>query len=324
MTDVASRPDNAQIPISPADRPGVGDRVFRGLSVAAASLALVIVGATIVFLARESRAAFAANGIFGFFTGSVWNPSSETFGVFGIMVGTIIIASIALFVAVPFSIAMAIFINEYAPRAVARGLTTAIDLLAALPSLIFGMWGRDAFATHLQPVARWLSDHLYAIPFFSRSSDDAYLIRSSFVAGVIVGIMIIPIITSISRDVMARAPREQCEAALGLGGTRWGMIRAVILPFGRTGIIGAILLAFGRALGETIAVALVIQLSFEANYHILEIGAGSIAAAIVTRFAESTEVERSGLAAAGLALVTLTFAVSLLSRRIVNRKPVPR
>ncbi len=320
MTDVATQPAIPQIPITPADRPGTGDRIFRGLSVTAALISLVVVGATVVFLARESRPALRSAGIVNFFTDSLWNGSTGKFGVFGVVIGTVIIATIALCVAVPLAVAMALFINEYAPRSIARGLTTAIDLLAALPSLIFGMWGRDAFATHLQPVARWLSDHLFALPFFQLSSQDAVLGRSSFVAGVIVGIMVIPIITSISRDVMARAPREQCEAALGLGGTRWGMIRTVILPFGRTGIIGAVLLAFGRALGETIAVALVIQLAFEANWHILEINAGSIAALIVTRFGEATAVERSGLAAAGLALVTLTFIVSLASRRIVNRK----
>jgi phosphate transport system permease protein len=215
---------------------------------------------------------------------------------------------------------MAIFINEYAPRGVARGLTTAIDLLAALPSLIFAMWGRDAFAKHLGPPAIWLTDHLYAIPIFQRSEEAKQLGRSSFVAGVVVGIMIIPIITSISRDVMARAPREQCEAALGLGGTRWGMIRTVILPFGRTGIIGATLLAFGRALGETVAVSILIELVFTPNPHVLEQGAGSIASLIFVKFPEATPVERSGLVAAGLALVMLTFTVSLASRLVVNRK----
>ncbi len=317
MSDLAT-----QIPITPADRPTFGDRVFRTLCVAAAFVSLVVIGATVIFMVKESRPAFQASGVRAFFTDSIWNGFVGQFGVFGVLVGTVIIATIAMLVAVPMAVAMALFINEYAPRSIARSLTTAIDLLAALPSLIFGMWGRDAFAGHLRPVARWLSDHLVAIPFFRLSSDDVQLVKSSFVAGCVVGIMIIPIICSISRDVMARAPREQCEAALGLGGTRWGMIKAVILPFGRSGIAGAALLGFGRALGETIAVALIIQLSFEANYHVLEAGAGSIAALIVTRFGEATPLERSGLVAAGLALLMLTFTVSLMSRWIVNRKAV--
>jgi len=313
-----------QVPIIPSDRPTFGDRIFRTLCVAAAFVSLLVVGTTIVFMIKESRQAFDASGIWHFFSSSVWNGLTGQFGVFGLLVGTVIIATIAMVVAVPLAVAMALFINEYAPKGIARGLTTAIDLLAALPSLIFGMWGREAFAGHLQPIARWLSTHLVAIPLFQLTDDNVVLIRSSFVAGVIVAIMIIPIITSISRDVMARAPREVCEAALGLGGTRWGMIKTVILPFGRSGIMGAALLGFGRALGETIAVALVIELVFDANWHILESGAGSIAALIVTRFGEATDVERSGLVAAGLALMLLTFAVSLVARRIVASKPAER
>jgi phosphate transport system permease protein len=317
MSDTA-----AQIPITPADTPTLGDRIFRGCCVAAAFVSLVVIGATVIFMVKESRPALQASGIKEFFTSSVWNGFVGRFGVLGLLIGTVIIAAIAMVVAVPMAVAMALFINEYAPRSIARGLTTAIDLLAALPSLIFGMWGRDAFANHLSPVARWLSVHLVAIPVFRRSADDVLLVKSSFVAGCVVGIMIIPIVCSISRDVMSRAPREQCEAALGLGGTRWGMIRAVILPFGRSGIAGAALLGFGRALGETIAVALIIQFQFEANWHVLEAGAGSIAALIVTRFGEATPLERSGLVAAGLALLLLTFTVSLVSRWIVKRKVV--
>ena len=313
-----------QVPITPSDRPTFGDRVFRSMCVAAAFVSLVVVGTTIVFMLKESRRAFQISGIWHFFTNDVWNGLTGPFGVKGLLIGTVIIATIAMLVAVPLAVGMALFINEYAPKSIARGLTTAIDLLAALPSLIFGMWGREAFAGHLQPVARWLSTHLVAIPFFQLSNDNVVLVRSSFVAGVIVGIMIIPIITSISRDVMARAPREVCEAALGLGGTRWGMIKTVILPFGRSGIMGAALLGFGRALGETIAVALVIELVFKANWHILESGAGSIAALIVTRFGEASADERSGLVAAGLALMLLTFAVSLFARRIVAAKAVER
>lgn len=321
MTDVSTEP-SPQIPITPSTRPTLGDRIFRSMCVVAAFTSLVVVGTTIAFMIKESRLAFDGSGIWGFFTDSVWNSAVGPFGVRGVLVGTVIIATIALITALPLAVGMALFINEYAPRSIARGLTTAIDLLAALPSLIFGMWGRDAFAEHLQPIARWLSTHLVAIPVFQVTDENAQLVKSSFVAGVIVGIMIVPIISSISRDVMARAPREVCEAALGLGGTRWGMIRTVILPFGRSGIFGATLLGFGRALGETMAVALVIELVFDANWHVLEAGAGSIAAVIVTRFGEATKAERSGLVAAGLALMLLTFAVSLAARRIVARKAV--
>ncbi len=312
----------AQIPIVPSDRPTSGDRVFRAMCVAAAFTSLVIVTATIVFMIRESRPAFRSTGVWNFFTDSVWNGFVGKFGVFGVLMGTVIIAAIAMIVAVPLAIAMALFINEYAPKPIARGLTTAIDLLAALPSLIFGLFGLFALQGHLVPVARWLSVHFVAIPFFQLTSKDAVLVRSSFIAGVVVGIMALPIICSIGREVMARAPRDVCEGALALGGTKWAMIRTVILPFGRSGILGGVLLGFGRALGETIAVALLIELTFDGNVHVLESGASSIAGLIATRFGEATPVERSGLVAAGLALLVLTFAVSLTARRAVSRKAV--
>jgi phosphate transport system permease protein len=214
---------------------------------------------------------------------------------------------------------MALFINEYAPRSVRIWLTSVVDLLAAVPSLIFGFWGFHALTPHLGPVARWGAEHLSAIPLFRLSPGEVSLTSSSFTAGVVVGIMVMPIITSVSRDVMGQVPRELCEGALALGGTRWGMIREVILPFGRSGIVGATLLGFGRALGETIAVVLMISFTVQANWKVLQQGAGSIAALIVTKFGEASEIERSALIAAGLALFAITFMVNLVSRRIVAR-----
>lgn len=311
-----------QVPITPADRPTLGDRVFRSFCLLAATVSLLIVGSTIVFMVRESRPAFRSAGIIHFFTESVWNAGTGRFGVLGVLLGTIIIAGIAIVVAVPLALVMALFINEYAPQAVARWLTAAIDLLAALPSLIFGMFGYYALQGHLVPLARWLNHYLYAIPLFHLSDKSVKLVGSSFVAGVVVGLMVMPIVCSISREVMARAPRDVCEGALALGGTRWGMIKSVILPFGKSGIVGAILLGFGRALGETIAIRLLIQLSFNVNWNVLQAGAGSVAGLIAIRFGESSNLERSALVAAGLALLVLTFSVTLISRRIVARKVI--
>ncbi len=296
-----------------------GDRAFRAVATAAASVCLVLVTLTLLYLANEARPALKSSGYVGFLTESVWNPSVGKFGVFGLLVGTIIIATIALLVAVPIAIGMALFINEYAPARVRAVLTSVIDLLAALPSLLFGMWGLFTFKNQLLPVSRWFAEHMSVIPFFQLDRTDASLNQSSFIIGMVVTFMIVPIITSVAREVMARAPREQCEGALALGGTRWGMARTVILPFGRSGIVGAILLGFGRALGETIAVALLINLVFEANLHVLETGSGSIAALIAIKFGEAGSLERSGLAAAGLALFLLTLAVNLAAQRIVNK-----
>jgi len=307
----------ADVPSTPQFNPTPGDRVFRGLATGAASVSLVIVGATLWFLVDKSRPAFASSGIWNFFTTSIWNPGVGHFGVLGLIEGTLIIAAIAMAIGVPLGVAMALFINEYAPARVRAILTTAIDLLAALPSLLFGMWGLYVLQDHLVPVSRFLSSHLSVLPFLKLDSTE--VVQSSFIAGCVLAIMITPIVTAVSRDVMAQVPREQCEGALALGGTRWGMIRDVILPYARGGIVGSALLGFGRALGETIAVAILIAPQIQANTHILKGGASSVAAYIAIHFGEANDLERSGLVAAGLALFLLAFAVNFLARVIVKR-----
>jgi phosphate transport system permease protein len=321
-TPPGSQPDpGADVAFRPRTRPNPGDRVFRIFATAATSISLIIVGLTLIFLVKGAWPALSKTGILNFFTTNLWNPQVGKFGVLGLLLGTIIIATISMAVAVPLALGMALFINEYAPYRLSRILTSVIDLLAALPSLLFGAWGFFALQDRLVPAARYLSDHFSSLPIF-KVGTDATLVQSSFVAGLVVALMILPIITSVSRDVMAQVPREQCEGALALGGTRWGMIRDVILPFGRSGIVGAALLGFGRALGETIAVALIISISFKANFQVLKRGAGSIAALIATKFGESGSLERSGLIAAGLALFLLTLGVNLAARRIVGRSTV--
>jgi phosphate transport system permease protein len=294
------------------------DRVFRTVSAGAALVSLVIICATAAFLAWSSRSGLQAAGFTEFFTTSVWNAGAGKFGVAGLLLGTVLIALIGLGTAVPLAIGLALFANEYAPARVRRTLTGAIDLLAALPSLIFGLWGLYALQGPLKGVAQWFADHLSAIPIF-RVQEGADLSRSAFIGGVVLGLMILPIVTSITRDVMAQCPREQCEAAFGLGGTRAGMIRSVLLPFSRSGTVGAILLGFGRALGETVAILIIVALQVKPSIQVLEVGGGSIAAWIASRFGEAGEVEISALIAAGLALFVLTLAVNLGARRIVNK-----
>lgn len=294
------------------------DRIFQGMSATAAVSSLVIIGTTALFLVVKAEPVLAKVGIVDFVTKSEWNPGFERYGVLGLVGGTVLIASIALVVGVPLAIGLALFVNEYAPARVRRLLVSAIDLLAAMPSLLFGIWGYFALRGTLEGTSRWFADHLSAIPFF-RIPPDAQLTKSGFAVGVVVGLMIMPIVTSVSRDVMAQCPREQCEGALALGGSRWGMIRAVILPFSRSGMVGATLLGFGRALGETIAIAIMITLTISTNTRVLTAGGGSIAAWIATKFGEAGELERSALVAAGLALFLLTLGVNLAARRIVNR-----
>jgi phosphate transport system permease protein len=295
-----------------------GDRIFRSLSGAAAATSLLIIGTTAIYLAWQARPAFASAGWINFFTTSAWNASVGKFGVFGLLVGTVLIASIALMVAVPLAIGLALFVNEYAPARVRRFLISGIDLLAALPSLIFGIWGLFALQGPLRGWAQWFADHLSAIPFF-RTDEGILLTKSGFVAGVVVGLMILPIITSVTRDVMAQCPRDHCEGALALGGTRWGMIRSVILPFARSGTVGAVLLGFGRALGETIAVTVIIALQIPPNTRVLTQGGGSIAALIATKFGEAQGLEVSALVAAGFALFLMTLVVNLGASRITRK-----
>jgi phosphate transport system permease protein len=307
------------VPTRPSTTPTAPDRVFRGTALAAASVSFVIVAMTFVFLVLESRRALKTSGTWSFFTGSLWNQSTGKFGILGLLVGTIMIAVIALIVAVPLSLAMALFINEYAPPKIQAVLTSAIDLLAALPSLLFGMWGFFAFQHKLVFIAKFFADHLGAIPIFRVKPDETTLAASAFTAGVVVALMIMPIITSVSRDVMAQCPRDQCEGALALGGSKWGMIRDVLLPYGRSGIIGATILGFGRAMGETIAVAFLIVIIYPVKFRVLTKGTGSIAAQIATHFGDAGDLERSALVGAGLALFTVTFVVNLLARTIVAR-----
>ncbi len=198
--------DVEDIPRTPHVHPTTGDRIFRGLATAAASVSLIIVGGTLIFLFDNARPAFAKSGVKNFFTDSVWNPGLGHFGVLGLLEGTLIIAAVAMVIAVPLGVAMALFINEYAPAQIRRVLTSMIDLLAALPSLLFGIWGFFALQKHLVPIAQFLADHLSALPFL-QTKHGATLTGSSFVAGFVVAIMIMPIITSVTRDVMAQVPR---------------------------------------------------------------------------------------------------------------------
>jgi phosphate transport system permease protein len=306
-------------PVTPKSSPTGPDRVFRTLATTGALVSLGVVLVTLFFLFDKARPAFRDSGIIHFFTKSTWLPATGQFGVLGMLENTVIIALVALAVAVPTSLSMALFINEYAPRRVKQAVTSVVDLLAALPSLLFGIWGFYALEAPEIRIAKWMNHHLSVLPWFRLASSTTTLAASTFDAGVVVGIMIIPIITSISRDVMGQVPREQCEGALALGGTRWGMIRDVILPFGRSGIIGGVILGLGRALGETIAILFIITIVFPVNTHILSGGSGSIAAIIANLFGNSNALGRSGLIAAGLCLFVLTLIVNFAARYIVAR-----
>jgi phosphate transport system permease protein len=295
-----------------------GDRVFRFISATAAAGVLAILGLVALFLCLEAWPALEVSGV-KFLTTFEWMPDDTPahFGIAALVYGTTLIAVIALIVALPVAVGSALFVNEYAPPRLARPLVALLDLLAAVPSLIYGLWGLYYLQPRMMGTSRWLTDHLGFIPFFHTTRP--VFGSSMFVAGIVVGLMILPIIASVTREVLSQAPRGVCEAALALGGGRWGMIRSVILPFGRSGIVGGAMLGLGRALGETIAIALILAFNGIATTEILAPGGGSVAGIIANNFPEAGELQRHALIAAGLALFVITLIVNVVARTIVNR-----
>jgi phosphate transport system permease protein len=238
----------------------------------------------------------------------------------GVLLGTVMIAGLALLVALPVSLAAGLAINEYAPRWARRWLTALVDLLAVVPSLIYGLWGLKVLSPESAGVSIWLSHHASFIPFF-REPDTTYG-ESIFLCGLVVGIMIIPIVTSVSREVMSQAPREACEGALALGGTKWGMVTDVILPFARNGILGGVLLGLGRALGETVAVLLILSQTNTIHWNILGPGGGQIPALIANLFFSLPPLGKSALTLAGLLLFVTILGINVAARRVVGRPQV--
>jgi phosphate transport system permease protein len=302
------------------------DEFFRIVLRAGGIAVLAIMGLVGFFLALRAFQALSLSGL-NFFTTQAWEPDSGNFGIVAILFGTVVIAVIAVLVAVPLSLATALYISEYASPALARGLVTLVDLMAAIPSVVFGLWGVFFLQPQLTPISKWISQNFGWIPIFSVDGSDpndpltsnTVFTSSSFIAGVVVGLMITPVVTSVMREVFSQAPIGEREAALGLGATRWGMIRNVVLPFGKGGIIGATMLGLGRALGETIAVYMIISPVFTIQWHILQNGAISVSSLIALRYGEATQIGMSALMAAGLALFAMTLVVNFAAATIVSK-----
>jgi len=295
------------------------DAVFRRIALAAGFSTFVIMALIGTFLLLRAIPAFHLAGL-KFFTETLWRPDEThpVFGIAAVLFGTVTLALIALVLAVPVSVATALFINEYAPLRLRRPLTGLIDLLAAVPSLIFGLWGLFFLQPKMLGLSKWLSAHLGFIPIF-HVTQGASLASSPFIAGVVLSLMIVPIITSVSREVFSQSPPGEKEGALALGATRWGMIRTVVLPFGRGGVIGGSMLGLGRALGETIAVALILSPAFLVSPHILQPTGNSVASLIALRFGEAKHNGLSALMAAGLSLFVLTLLVNIAASAVVAR-----
>ncbi len=291
------------------------DRALKwGLTVLA-GLILVLIVYFFVRLFDESRPAFEHQGVFAFVFEDNWNPGAGHFGALPLVVGTLITSALALLIGVPVAVAAALYTSELAPRRFRAPLTILVELLAAVPSVVYGLWGIFYLAPKLHPAEVWFSETFSFIPFVGGGT---VTIPNVFIAGLVLAIMILPIVSAISREVMSTVPPDHKEAALALGATRWEMIRISILPYCRSGIVGGAMLGLGRAIGETIAVTILIGGSTQMVQNLFG-QSNSLAAVIANEFGEATGTHRSALFACGLVLFVLTLLVNGLARWFVVR-----
>lgn len=308
-------PTEEQVAAAAADRESYrrGERIFLGLSTGSGILILAVLGAVALFLIGLAVPALIAD------------PGELPYGAFWSFVlpfafGTVWSAFLAMLMAVPVSVGIALFITHYAPRRLAQGLGYIIDLLAAVPSVVFGLWGINVFAPALVPLYVWLNEHLGWFPLFSGTVSATG--RTIFTAAMVLAIMILPIITALCREVFLQTPRLHEEASLALGATRWEMIKQAVLPFGMPGIVSASMLGLGRALGETMAVAMVLSPSSIIGIKLLTAAENpnTIASNIALSFPEAFGLGINQLIASGLVLFVITLAVNMLARWIVARR----
>jgi phosphate ABC transporter permease protein PstC len=297
-------------------RERLADPIFQAALALIAALVLLLIGFFFVFLFDKARPALAHQGVLSFVFTNDWNPSREIFGGWPLVAGTLITSAIALVVGVPVAVASALFVTELCPRRLRAPLTALVELLAAVPSVVYGLWGIFVVIPALKPIEQWVADAFSFLPFVGGSVAGP----NYFVAGLILAIMILPIVSAISREVIATVPADLKEASLALGATRWEMIRMAILPHARAGIVGASMLGLGRAIGETIAVTLVIGNAPTIGSQIFDQGY-TLAAVIANEFGEAAndKLHSGALIAAGLVLFVLTLVINALARGLVIR-----
>jgi phosphate transport system permease protein len=299
----------------------VGDRVFAGLTTGAGVLVLALIVAIGVFLLTKAIPAVQKDST-NFFTTKLWQPDNDpsVFGIAALVFGTLLSSIIALVVAGPIAIGIALYISDYAPRRLATPIGYLVDLLAAVPSVVYGLWGLLFLAPHSDKFQQFLSDHLGFIPLFDLGKNGV-VGRSMMIASLVLAIMILPIVAAISREIFLQVPQANREAALALGATKLEMIRLAVLPYSKSGVVGALMLGLGRALGETIAVALVLSLSYSTSFHIIDanVGGNTIAANIASQYQAAEPLGQRALIASGLVLFVITFAVNALARYVVTR-----
>jgi len=299
-----------------AKRP-LGDRGFQIVALSAGLLVLVILVLIAVTTTDQATSWFTKEGITGIFS-QTWNPVKNQFGALSFLYGTAVTAIIALILAVPVSLGVALLLTEVVPRRWARPVVYVVDLLAVVPSVVWGLWGILVFAPWIQGIYTSIGNFFNGVPvlgnLFGPPTDGA----SFFTAGIILAFMITPIVTSLSREVIATVPTMDREGAYALGATRLEMIRGVVLPHSQGGIVGAVLLGLGRAVGETIAVALVIGSSPTITSHLFAPGY-TMPAVIANQFGEATGVWKAGLMGLGVLLFVFTIIINVVARGVVER-----
>ncbi len=298
----------------------LGDRVFLGMSRGASVVVLLVIAGIAAFLFSRTVPALHADTA-NFFTTRTWFPDSSpsVFGVAALAWGTVLSSAMALLMAVPVAVGIALFIAHYAPRRLAAGLAYLVDLLAAVPSVIYGLWGSAFLVPQLVGISRFLATHFGWIPLFDTPTSQSYT-HTMFDASIVLAVMILPIISAVSREVFLQVPRAHLEAAQALGATRWETMRMAVLPFGRSGVISAAMLGLGRALGETVAVALVLSTSYDVSVHVLQPGGNTFAANIALQYGYAQQTGIDALIASGMVLFVITLVVNMSARWIIARR----
>ncbi|WP_026423191.1 phosphate ABC transporter permease subunit PstC [Actinokineospora inagensis] len=297
-----------------------GDKIFKTLTVGSGVFVVVMIALIGIFLLIQAIPSLADNNA-NFLFSRDWNadPANLAFGVLDLLLVTIFSSVFALIIAMPVSLGIALFLTQYAPRRLARPFAYLVDLLAAVPSIIYGLWGAYVLAPALSPISKWLNEYLGFIPLFASGSSNLVIGQTIFTAGIVLAVMLLPIITAITREVFDRTPPMQVEGALALGATKWEVIRTTVLPFGRAGYISASMLGLGRALGETIAVLIILSSTTKHFSFSLFDGGDTIASKIARAAQEFNDPRGAGAyIAAGLVLFVLTFVVNAFARSIIS------
>ncbi|WP_206789584.1 phosphate ABC transporter permease subunit PstC [Amycolatopsis sp. MtRt-6] len=301
-----------------------GDRIFQNLTTGAGIFVVALIGLIGLFLLIQAIPALRANKG-NFLTNHGWStsdPANMSFGILDLLQVTVATSVVALIIAMPVSLGIALFLTQYAPPRLARPFAYIIDLLAAVPSIIFGLWGILVFAPAIEPFAHWINETFSWFPILAPGNVAPSVRGTIFTAGIVLAVMILPIITSLSREVFERTPTPHIEGALALGATRWEVIRTTVLPFGKAGYVGASMLGLGRALGETIALAVILLIPQGKNFDwSLFDGGATFASKIAANYSEfNNEVSAGAYIAAGLVLFVLTFVVNFAARSIIGDK----